>query len=136
MAYFDFLPSKIEDIKMKIYEEKFPILYQYLGGLFHQDWIHVFDWKEQKPHFEGVIKYFKIRNSKCYEKEEMKELKMFLELNLIDAEIENVMRKDFNLGIRPAYWNLTHKEWLERVLEILEEPMEKTRKEFIPEFIG
>ena len=121
---------------MKTYEEKFPELYQYLGGLFHQDWFHVFDWKGQKPDFEGVIKYFKIRNWKYYEKQELKELKMFLELNLSDVEIENIMRKEFNLGIRPAYWNLTHKKWLERILEILEEPIEKTKQEFIPEFIG
>jgi hypothetical protein len=121
---------------MSSYKKKFPELYQYLGGLFHQDWKDVFDWKEQKPHFEGVINYFKITNSKCYENEEMKELKMFLALNLSDAEIESIMRKEFNLGIRPAYWNLTHKEWLELILKILEEPMEKTKKEFIPEFIG
>jgi hypothetical protein len=121
---------------MKSYEEIFPELYQFLGCYFHQDWKDFSDWKGHTPSFEGIVRHFKVIDSKTNAKEEIKELKMFLALNLSDMEIESIMRKDFNLGIRPAYWSFTHKEWLERILEILEEPIEKTKKEFIPEFIG
>ena len=64
------------------------------------------------------------------------ELKKFLDLNLEKSEIEAIMRKEFKLGIRPEFWQLNHKSWLEHILQILEEPMEETKKHFIPEFIA
>jgi len=36
----------------------------------------------------------------------------------------------------PSYWGFSFREWLEDVLKILEEPMEQTKKHFIPEFLG
>lgn len=121
---------------MNEYKKNFPELYQYLGGLFHQDWSYVFDWKGQPPDYKGVVRYFKVRNSKSLEKSELKDLKTFLSLNLSEDAIEQVMTREFKIGIRPAFWNLTHKLWLENILQILEEPMEKTKQEFIPKFIG
>jgi CdiI immunity protein len=104
---------------MNNYEDKFPELYQYLGGLFHQDWKDVFDWNNEKPSFEGVVRYFKVLNQECYKQDESASLKKFLLLNLSSDDVENILRK-WNIAFRPAYINLTHKEWLERVLEILE----------------
>ena len=121
---------------MKNYSEKFPELYQFLGGLFHQDWSYVYDWKGNTPNYEGVIRDAKIREHKLYLEKNIIELKIFLNLNLDESEIETIMRKKFKLGIRPEFWNLTHKLWLGRILQILEEPMEETKKHFIPEFIG
>lgn len=120
---------------MSNYEKRFSELNQYLGGLFHQYWKNVFDWKGQNESFEGVVRYFKVRNSEHYEKEELKELKEFLNLGLTESEIENVM-DEWNIAYYPYGANMTYIEWLNDVLGILEEPMEKTKKEFIPEFIG
>lgn len=120
---------------MKTYKEKFPELYQYLGGLFHQDWKDVFDWQTQKPSFEGVVRYFKVRNIKCFEKAELNELGQFLSLGLSENEVEVIM-DEWNIAYYPYGIKLTYIEWLKRILEILEEPMEETKKQFIPEFVG
>ncbi len=121
---------------MKNYKERFPELNQYLGGLFHQAWKEVFEWNQQKSSFEGVVRYFKLRNSECYEEDELFELKKFLSLDLSKEEIEVILRNEWGIAFRPAYINLTHREWLEEILRILEEPIEETKKHFIPEFIG
>lgn len=120
---------------MSKYEKEFSELYQYLGGLFHQYWKDVFDWKGQEANFEGVVRYFKIRNSKHYEKEELKELKEFLNLDLTESQVEDVM-DEWNIAYYPYGSNMTYIEWLNGILKILEEPIEKTKREFIPEFIG
>lgn len=121
---------------MNRYKDRFPELNQYLGGLFHQAWKDVFRWDKQQPSFEGVVRYFKLRNIECYEKDELYELRKFLSLELNTDEIENIIRNEWGIAFRPAYINLTYKQWLERILDIFEEPIEKTKKEYIPEFTG
>jgi CdiI immunity protein len=120
---------------MKSYEERFPALYQFLGCYFHQDWKDFSDWKGQAPSFEGIVRHFKVIDSKTNAKEELNELISFLSLNLAENEIEDVM-DEWNIAYYPYGIKITYKEWLERILEILEEPIEKTKKEFIPDFIG
>ena len=119
---------------MKSYEEKFPELYQFLGCYFHQDWKDFSDWKGHKPSFEGIVRHFKVVDSKNNVKEEVRELIEFLNLGLNESEVEDVMDK-WNIAYYPYGRNLTYIEWLKRVLEILEEPIEETTKHFIPEFI-
>lgn len=121
---------------MKSYKERFPELYQFLGCYFHQDWKDFSDWKDQTPSFEGIVRHFKLIDSKSNAKEELSELKQFLGLDLKTEEIEYIIKSEWGIAFRPAYINLTHKEWLEDILKILEEPMEKTKSQFIPEFIG
>lgn len=120
---------------MKSNKERFPELHQYLNGLFHQDWKDVFYWNGQKPSFEGIIRYFKVENQQNYEQEELKELKEFLGLGLSESEVEDVM-DEWNIAYYPYGANMTYIEWLQGILKILEEPIEKTKKEFIPGFIG
>lgn len=120
---------------MQNYEENFPELYQLLGGLFHQDWLHVFDWKGQESSYEGVIRYFKNRNEETAVNQWKDELRGFLNLKLSESEMEDVM-DEWNIAYYPYGGNLTYIEWLQGILKILEEPIEKTKKEFIPEFIG
>lgn len=117
-------------------KNKFPELDQYLSGLFHQGWKDVFDWSGETPNYEGVVRYFKLRNRNRYKEDELKELREFLNLKLENNEIESIVRNDWGIAFRPAYINLTHKQWLEKILKILEEPIEKTEQERIPEFIG
>ncbi len=74
-------------------------------------------------------------DSKSYAKEQLSELKKFLDLNLTESEVEDVM-DEWNIAYYPYGANMTYIEWLNNILTILEEPIEKTRKEFIPEFIG
>jgi hypothetical protein len=53
-----------------------------------------------------------------------------------DDKIDDILGDDLgNCLFAPAY-RMTYREFLEGILEILEEPMKKTRSEFIPKFIG
>lgn len=119
---------------MKNYKERFPNLYQLLSGYFHQDWVHVFDWKGQTPSYEAVVRYYKSSNPSSVVEKDTEELEEFLSLGLDEDAIYEAIRHEWQIAFRPAYINLTYKKWLENTLGILKEPMEKTKKEFIPDF--
>lgn len=120
---------------MSDYQKKFPELYQLLGGFFHQDWIHVFDWQDQPPMFEGVVRYYKTKAKQEFINRDAEELKDFLNLGLSESEVEDVM-DEWNVAYYPYGRKITYNKWLQGILVLLEEPMEKTKREFIPEFIG
>lgn len=120
---------------MSDYQKKFPELYQLLGGFFHQDWVHVFDWKDQSPTFEGVIRYYKNKAKQGSINQDVKELKVFLSLGLSESEVEDVM-DEWSVAYYPYGRKITYNKWLQSILDVLEEPVEKTKQEFIPEFIG
>lgn len=120
---------------MKNYEEKYPELCQFIG-LFHQDWDVFFDWAGRESSYKGIVKFYKTNNPLQYVEQTTKELQEFLNLALSEDEIYNVMKSSFYVSYRPAGENLTYYQWLEGILRILEEPMEKTKAEFIPKFTG
>ncbi len=63
-----------------------------------------------------------------------RELSEFLASGFDEEKLEDALYHQLGLGIMPSYWDLTFRGWLEEVLKILEEPMEKTKKQFIPPF--
>ncbi len=128
-------PTKVEPRK---YSQQFPELSGLLGGYFHEDMFDGFDWKGNQKSYQAVIRYHKSIQPEKYVKEETRELKEFLALSRTwdDDKIDDILGDDFgNCLFAPAY-GMTYREFLEGILEILEEPMEKTRSQFIPKFIG
>ena len=119
-----------------IEKSKYPKLKNLIGGYFHQDWEHSYDWKNQEPHYAPVVRFFKFHNPTSTTKQVISELKHFLALGLDEKTLDKVLEDVFILGVHIPYWKITHEKWLKDILNILEEPMEKTKKEFIPEFIG
>lgn len=116
--------------------EKHPKLANLIGGYLHQDWEYDYDWKNTESHYAPVVRFFKTHNPQSTIEQATIELKEFLTLNLDEEHLEDVLHHHFVLQMSVSYWNLTYREWLEDVLKILEEPVEKTKKEFIPEFVG
>lgn len=119
-----------------IENEKYPKLKNLIGGYLHQDWEHGYDWAENEPHYAPVIRFYKTHNPSATVQRAESELKNLLSLDLDEDTLEKILENTFILGVYVPYWKITHRDFLEDVLKILEEPMEKTRKSFIPEFKG
>jgi hypothetical protein len=120
---------------MTNYEKEFPELFQFVG-LFNQDWKDMFDWQGSNPHYAPVVRFYKTHNPLSFTQQTTREVKNLLMLNVEEDYLKEILLNEFALCIRPNYWNLTYREWLENILTILEEPIEKTKKEFIPRFVG
>lgn len=115
---------------------KYPALSNLIGAYLHQDWKHDYEWSEIKVHYHPVIRFFKTHNPSEWVEQATEELKKFLAEGHDEEHLEDYLYHHFVLGTMPSYWGFTFRGFLEDILKILEEPMEKTRKEFIPKFIG
>ena len=128
-------PTKVEPGK---YSKQFPELGGLLGGYFHEDMFDGFEWKGYEPNFKSLIRYHKSIQSEKYLIREISELREFLVLSQSwdEDKLEDVLLYDFSGSIYAPGIGITYREFLEGILKILEEPMEKTRSEFVPKFIG
>ena len=116
------------------YSEKYENLYQFFG-YFNQDWLHVYNWEERKPAYQPVVRKYKTESKRVGQTiSELKEI-MQIGKNFDYDSWVDVLTYDLGLAFRPKGFGLTHQEWLADVLKILEEPMEETRKHFIPKRI-
>ena len=127
-------PTKVEPGE---YSKRFPNL-AYILGYFHEDMFDGFEWLGRKPDYQTVIKYIKTQDSPTINKKAPDELHNFLTLSKDwdEDRLEDVLLYDFSGSIYAPGIGITYREFLEGILKILEEPMEKTRSEFIPKFIG
>lgn len=119
------------------FEEQYPSLDE-VFGFFNQDWYHTYKWDGKEPDYQAVIRFCKVVESDELVEKAIEELKDLIEFG---KDFDEDYWYDYfmhgsSLGYYPPGGNQTYREWLEDVLKILEEPMEKTKKEFIPEFIG
>ena len=113
---------------MEDYRQKYYNLYQFLGGYFHQDWQYDYDWKGEQPDTEKVVRHYKSIAGKNTLEKVASEMKSLLSENLSETELRNVLI-ELNSAHRAPATHKTYRKWLERILEILEEPMEKTKSE-------
>lgn len=123
---------------MKHYAEQFPNLEYFLDCYFHEDQFDVFDWGGRKHNYKEIVRYFKTKETVEKVSETKKELKIFLSMskNWDEDKLDDVLRANFSGVFFAPFFKITYREFLEGTLKILEEPMEKTKSEFIPRFIG
>ena len=126
------MPKKVEAGK---YTKRFPELSGLLGGYFHEDMFYVFDWNGHEENYKSIIRYHKSIQSEEYLKKEVTELKEFLALSQDwdEDKLGEILYKDFGSYLRAPFFKMTYREFLQGILEVLEEPMEKTKSEFIPQ---
>lgn len=98
---------------------------------FHQDWKDCYLWDEE-PNYPPIVRYYKVHNPKRSLEEVTVELKEFLSKGYDESKLKAIIYGEFSMNLHLPHWNLTYKEWLEDVLKILEEPMEVTKKQYIP----
>ena len=127
-------PTKVEPGK---YSKQFPQVRKILAAYFHEDMFDGFEWKETKPNYKSVVRYIKSIQQPEYLLQKITELREFLKISKEwdEDQLDDVLTDDFgNCLFAPGY-EMTYREFLEGILEILEEPMEKTRSEFIPNLL-
>lgn len=128
-------PTKVEPGE---YSKQFQELSGILGGYFHEDMFDGFDWQGHQKNYKSVIRYHKSIQDKEYLNKEIDELKEFLKLiqDWDEDKLEDVLLNDFGGSIYAPGIGITYRKFLQDILEILEEPMRKTKNEFIPKFTG
>lgn len=128
-------PTKVEPGK---YSKQFPQVAKILGAYFHEDMFDGFDWKDTKPNYKSVIRYIKSIQEPEYLSKKITELREFLKLSRDwdEDKLRKILHEDLGNCLRAPFFKMTYREFLEGTLEILEEPIEKTKTEFIPKFIG
>ena len=103
-------------------DKRFYELGQFLGGYFHQDWGVVHDWKEQEPNFEALVRSYTASDNARNVGEVVRQLKQFLALPLTDGQLKKIVSQEFYVDYNPVGRGSTLRQWLERILEILQEP--------------
>jgi hypothetical protein len=120
---------------MKI-QEKFPKLRNLFGSYFTPYWEDDYEWNGNEPSFREIIRFYKTNNPKESVAQATKELGILLSEYKSESELEDIMCDGFVNSYYPYGDDSTYLEWLNEILKILEEPIEKTKKEFIPKFVG
>ena len=102
-----------------------------LMGYFHQDWKDCYLWDEE-PDYPAIIRFYKTNNGVNWVNQTTIELKEFLSKEYDETTLKEALYRHFVMQLHLPHWNLTYREWLEDVLKILEEPLEVTKKNYIP----
>ncbi|MGI8555354.1 MAG: hypothetical protein ACR2LT_03215 [Pyrinomonadaceae bacterium] len=89
-----------------------------------QSWTSLYSWKGQKPNFEVIIRKFKVERPQLVELI-VQDLEKLLVLPLSENELKNIIDNSTGSGFSPLN---TRRAFLERILEILKEPIEETKK--------
>lgn len=106
-----------------------------LLGYFNQDWVKSYDWQGSEPTFQPIIRFFKTTNSEETVKTLISQTERLLSLPLDDEEFERIMDDELGSEYVPRSQGLDDRQFMQESLRILKEPMEETKKHFIPEFV-
>lgn len=101
---------------MKV-EEKYPELYQFFGGAFHQDWNCDF----ASP--EDVIRNYIKESHRIWVEQAIQELEILLKEKNTKAEWYRIISDDFGCEYSLRLRNLDPVEWLKKILKQLEEEL-------------
>ncbi len=129
------MSKKVEPGK---FSKQFPQVAKILGLYFHEDMFDGYEWKNNKPNYQAVVRYIKSVQQSEHLSAKISELREFLIFSKEwdEDKLEDILLNDFSGSIYAPGIGITYRRFLEDILEILEEPMEKTRSQFIPKFIG
>lgn len=105
---------------MNEYRNRFAELYQFFGGYFYQGWANDYNWETARPNFAAVVRHFKAVNPPVTVTRVKNELEDLLNLDLSEDELSKVLTELGSNFYAPAE-NLVHRQWLENILNILNE---------------
>lgn len=99
------------------YEAIFPHLYDFLCGYFNQDWEAFYAWGDENPSYQAVVSHWKTKVRPQDVDALMSDLARFLELPLSDAELQEVLTRQFVVAYLPR--DMSYRAWLESLLPLL-----------------
>jgi superfamily I DNA and/or RNA helicase len=109
---------------------------RFLFGYFCQYWVVFYEWGGREPTFQAVIRSFKTENSIEVIEKLAFEIEKFLVLPLNREEFNSVVVEELGSELIETIDGFDRRQFLEESLNILKEPMEETKKHFVPKFIG
>lgn len=92
----------------------------------------MFEWEGNQPDYRTAIKKLKAANSPEVRDEITSELKDLISSNSEEVRLEEIINDDFGSAFYPPGVGLKYQEWLEDILRIFDEPLDKT----LPKFVG
>lgn len=104
---------------------KFPKLRNLLGGYFHQNWKYDYNWQGNQPNFEEVVRFYKTVNPVMTVSEAANDLHKFLNLQISESDLGDFFQGT-GICYNPIARKMTYRDWLERILIILEDSSENT----------
>jgi hypothetical protein len=108
------------------YRFKFPELYQFFGGYFYQGWSADYRWDNARPDFSAVVRHYKAVNPPATVNRVRNEMAELASLALREAELSAALG-ELGSHFYPPAENLNYSEWLQKILEILDESPTKSR---------
>ncbi|MBS1795816.1 MAG: hypothetical protein JSS81_18320 [Acidobacteria bacterium] len=105
---------------------KFPALYQFFAGYFYQGWAAGYRWDGAAPEFSAVVRHFRAVNPPAAVEEVRRELAALRAAALTESALDEILAA-LGSGFYPPAAGLTSREWLDRIVEILDESPTKAR---------
>lgn len=99
-------------------ERKYPALYQLLAPYFASYWHELYIWDDKEPNYRDIIELFITENTQESILATIEDMNKLLSQNYSDNEVGDILRSHGS-NFRPMGVNLTNKQWVENVLEIL-----------------
>lgn len=108
---------------MNTYPEKFPKLYNFLAGSFHNFWPNICRKNGDEPSIKIIVKEYKLENHSDVVNQAICELEKFLSNShdMSEKKLRDVVVRDLGANINPSAQGLTYKQLLEEVLRMLKE---------------
>ena len=99
-------------------KSNYPELSDFFPGYFHQDWTDGYLWDSAEPSYKAIVELYIEEALKSEILAAIKELEHLLSQGYDDEKLHEVTQS-LHLYLYPPGLNMTHKEWLGSVLEIL-----------------
>lgn len=101
------------------YRALFPHLGAFLAGYFNQDWAAFYVWGDEQPSYQAVVGHWKALVRPQDVDHLLGELAHFLALSLPDAELKQVLTRQFFVAYLPP--DMSYRAWLTSLLPLLRE---------------
>jgi hypothetical protein len=101
-------------------KDKFPNLYQFFGGYFHEDW------DLEAKDAEAVIHNYLNDEKPRIVKQVIDEISQLLEMNLDRSQLSDILADDLRCSYDPTFYGISDIEWLRWVQATLKHGIETT----------
>ncbi len=109
------------------YDDKFPELGNFLSCYFNEDWVDMYESENREADALEVVRFYKTEDSEEGIRKTAEQLEELLKLQHDEEALREILFYDLSSYYRAAGDNWTYREWLEKALEILRNPNEKSK---------
>ena len=106
---------------MQNYKSKFPNLFQFFGGYFHNIWPELYPSKKDEAPYLAVLSSYLKQEADKYIAIVAGELMELINLEIEESTLRRIVTKDLGANIYPPGIGMTYQEWLIDVHRILTE---------------